>query len=76
MKNTLHYQILEAPMQGIKSYVKIMKLKLSVLTWDEEFELLKGYSASNIQDYFEYFIKKMRHLPITYHFKSASTKLR
>ena len=57
--------------------MKIMKLKLSVLAWDEEFELLKGsYSASNIQGYFEYFIKKMRHLPITYHFKSASTKLR
>ena len=54
-----------------------MKLKLSVLTWDEEFELLKGScSASNIQGYFEYFIKKMRHLPIAYHFKSASTKLR
>ena len=54
-----------------------MKLKLSVLTWDEEFELLKGScSASNIQGYFEYFIKKMRHWPIAYHFKSASTKLR
>ena len=54
-----------------------MKLSLSVLTWDEELELLKGsYSESNIQGYFQYFIKKIKHLPITYHFKSAATKLR
>ena len=34
--------------------------KISTPTWDDEFELLDGsYSISDIQDYFEYILKKM-----------------
>ena len=33
------------------------KLKISVSTWNEEFELLDGsYSVSDTQDYFQYII--------------------
>ena len=33
--------------------------KISAPTWNEEFELADGsYSVSDIQDYFEYIIKK------------------
>ena len=35
------------------------KFKISGTTWDDEFELPDwSYSASDIQDYFEYIIKK------------------
>ena len=35
------------------------KFKISAPTWDEEFELPDGsYSISDIQDYFEYILKK------------------
>ena len=41
-----------------KSY-KNNKFKISAPTWNEEFELPDGsYSASDIQDYFEYILKK------------------
>ena len=41
-----------------KSY-KNNKIKVSAPTWNEKFELLDGsYSASDIQNYFEYIIKK------------------
>ena len=41
-----------------KSY-KNNKFKISGLTWNGEFELPDGsYSVSQIQDYFEYFLKK------------------
>ena len=41
-----------------KSYKK-NQLKVSAPTWNEEFELPDGsYSVSDIQDYFEYIIKK------------------
>ena len=46
-----------------KSYGK-NKFKTSAPTWNEEFELPVGsYSGSDIQDYFEYIIKK--HEPVT-----------
>ena len=46
-----------------KSY-KNNKLKISAPTWNEEFELHDGsYSVSDIQDYFEYMIK--RHETVT-----------
>ena len=39
-------------------YQKILK-KIINSTWDEEFELPDGsYSISDIQDYFEYMLKK------------------
>ena len=40
-----------------KSYYN--KFKISAPTWNDEFELPDGsYSISNIQDYFEYILKK------------------
>ena len=39
--------------------IKNNKFKISALTWNGEFELLVGsYSASDIQEYFEYIFKK------------------
>ena len=41
-----------------KSY-KNNRFKISAPTWNEEFELPDGsYSVSDIQDYFEYILKK------------------
>ena len=43
---------------------KNKKIKISAPTWNEEFELPDGpYSVSDIQDYFEYIIK--RHETVT-----------
>ena len=48
MINILLYQTLAFP-----------KFKISAPTWNEEFELPDGsYPVSDIQDYFEYFLKK------------------
>ena len=45
--------------KNIKSSYNNNKFKISAPTWSEEFELPDGsYSISNIQDYFEYFLKK------------------
>ena len=45
--------------KNIKSEYSNNKLKISALTWNDEFNLLDGsYSVSDIQDYFEYVIKK------------------
>ena len=45
--------------QNIKKSYKNNKFKISALTWNEEFELPDGsYSVPDIQDYFEYTIKK------------------
>ena len=44
---------------SIKSHTKIINLKISGPTWNEEFELPDGsYSVSDIQYYFKYFFKK------------------
>ena len=46
-------------MENIKSSCNNNKFKISAPTWNEEFELLDGsYSISDIQDYFEYILKK------------------
>ena len=38
---------------------KVINLKISAPTWNEVFELADGsYSVSDIQDYFEYLLKK------------------
>ena len=43
----------------MKSSYNNNKFKISVPTWSEEFKLPDGsYSVSNIQDYFEYILKK------------------
>ena len=45
--------------KNIKSEYNNNKLKLSAPTWNDEFDLPDGsYSVSDIQDYFEYIIKK------------------
>ena len=45
--------------KNIKKSYKNHKYKISAPTWNEEFELPDGsYSESDIQDYFEYILKK------------------
>ena len=45
--------------KNIKNSYENNKFKISALTWNEEFELPDGsYSISDIQDYFEYILKK------------------
>ena len=45
--------------KNIKSSYKNNKFKISAATWSDEFELPDGsYSISDIQDYFEYILKK------------------
>ena len=45
--------------KNIKSEHNNNKFKISAPTWNDEFNLLDGsYSASDIQDYLEYIIKK------------------
>ena len=45
--------------KNVKSSYNNNKFKISAPTWSEEFELPDGsYSVSNIQDYFEYILKK------------------
>ena len=46
-------------MEKHKYSYKNNKFKISAATWNDEFELLDGsHSVSDIQDYFEYFLKK------------------
>ena len=50
---------------NMKKACKNNKFKTSAPTRNEEFELPDGsYSTSDIQDYFEYIFKSMRHLLI------------
>ena len=45
--------------KNIKGSYNNNKFKISAPTWSEEFELPDGsYSVSDIQDYFEYILKK------------------
>ena len=45
--------------KNIKSECNNNKFNISAPTWNDEFDLLVGsYSVSDIQDYFEYIIKK------------------
>ena len=47
------------PWKNIKKSYKNNKFKISATTWNEDFELTDGsYSISDIQDYFEYILKK------------------
>ena len=53
--------------KNIKKSYKNNKLKISAPTWNEEIELPDGsYSVSDMQDYFEYIIKK--HETVNDHF--------
>ena len=45
--------------KNVKNSYKNNEFKISVPTWNEEFELPdRSYFISNIQDYFEYILKK------------------
>ena len=45
--------------KNMKSSYNNNKFKISSSTWNDEFELIDGsYSVSDIQDYFEYILKK------------------
>ena len=45
--------------KNIKTSYNHNKFKISAPTWNDEFKLPDGsYSVSNIQDYFEYILKK------------------
>ena len=45
--------------KNVESSYNINKFKISAPTWREEFDLPDGsYSISDIQDYFEYILKK------------------
>ena len=45
--------------KNIKKLYKNNEFKISALTWNEVFELPDGsYSVSDIQNYFEYILKK------------------
>ena len=45
--------------KNIKSWYNNNKLKMSTPTWNDKFDLPDGsYSVSDIQDYFEYILKK------------------
>ena len=57
----LHYQNFTYTIYGkiIKKSFKNNRSQISGLTWREKFELFDGtYSASDIIDHFEYFMKK------------------
>ena len=60
MKIELPYQILVFLTHGkTKSSYNNNKFKVSAPTWNDKFELPDGsYSVSDIQDYFEYILKK------------------
>ena len=47
------------PWKNIESSYNNNKFKISTSTWNDEFELPDGsYSVLDIQDYFEYILKK------------------
>ena len=52
-------------LKNIKFAYSNNKFKISIPTWNNEFDLLDGsYSISEIQDYFEFIIKKHETLEI------------
>ena len=65
--------------ENIKPEYSNNKLKISAPTWNDEFNLPGGfYSVSDIQDYFEYTIKKHQTIadnpPIQVYVKKKKTK--
>ena len=56
--------------KNIKISYNNNKFKLSAPTWNDKFELPDGsYSASNIQDYFEYILKKHGEILINHQYR-------
>ena len=59
MKRVLHDQSIYYAWKNIKSTYNSNKFKISAPTWNDKFELPDGsYSVSDIQDYFEYVLKR------------------
>ena len=53
--------------ENIKSSYNYNKLKISALTWSDNFELPDGsYSISDIQDYFGFILKNMEKILIIF----------
>ena len=51
--------------RNIKSAYNNKKIKISAPTWNDKFDLPDGsYSISDIQDYFEYVIKKQETIEV------------
>ena len=46
-------------MEIYKKVIKKQEFKISTPSWNYEFELIDGYSVSDIQDYFEYIIENI-----------------
>ena len=46
------------PWKNIKSECNNNKFKISAPTWNDTFDLPNSYSISDIQDYFEFIVKK------------------
>ena len=58
--------------KNIKSSCKNNKFKISAPTWSDEFEVPDGsYSISDIQDYFEYILKKHSENRVTFKIKKG-----
>ena len=56
--------------KNIKSSYNNNEFKISAPTWNDEFELLDGsYSVSDIQDYFEYILKKHEESAVNHQYK-------
>ena len=56
--------------KNIKSSYNNNKFKISAPTWNDEFELPDGsYSVSDIQDYFEYILKKHEESAVNHQYK-------
>ena len=56
--------------KNVKSSCNNNKFKISAPTWSEEYKLPDGsYSVSDIQDYFEYILKKHKKALIIHQFK-------
>ena len=63
--------------ENIKSEYNNNKFRISVPTWNETFDLPDGsYSFDDIQDYFEFIIKKMKFWLNIYQFKLILIKLK
>ena len=65
------------PWKNIKSEYNNKKFKISALTWNETFDLPDGsYSVDDIQDYFEFIIKKHATLTDNPSIKIYSNKIK
>ena len=63
--------------KNIKKSYKNNKFKISAPTWNEEFELPDGsYSISDIQDYFEYILKKHGEKTVNHSIKIYANKIK